>query len=271
MDGRILREPLTWFLLVGALAFVIERALHEDLEDPGMVRIDAALQQAIMEEFELREGRSPLEDERRWLIDQYIDEEVLVREAYERGIDQNDGRIRQILLEKMGFLLAGTIEEPDEQTLRRWYEDNLQRFRLPETRTVTHVYFEDRGAIPAGLLAELRAGAPPTGLGQAFWLGQRLDQYSHQDLAAVLGQAFADTVFNQPRGRWAGPVASARGRHFLRVDEVQEARTPSFEVLHQALIDEWLADQAAKERRRRLDALRSGYEIHVDPPGHPGS
>ena len=263
--SRLLREPLLWFLLAGVLVFAVDRYRSGPENDRDVITVDAALREAIFTQQASLLGRPPSEDEKAQLISQFVDEEVLVREAIRLGIDRNDGRIRQILLEKMGFLLGESPQPPDEETLRQWFRANQERYRLPEIRDLEHVYFEEAARVPEDLLASLTSGQSAGALGDRFWLGAQLEGYARPDLESVLGPGFANSVFGAEAGEWFGPLVSARGVHFVRVTSIRPSRLPSFDSIRPILTDEWIAEQAARQRARRLESLRSGYQVVIEP------
>lgn len=262
---RLIREPLLWFLLAGLLVFAVDRYRSGADGDSDVITVDAALREAIFTQQASLLGRPLTDSEKAQVIAKFVDEEVLVREAIRRGIDRNDGRIRQILLEKMSFLLGESPQPPDDEALQQWFEANRERYRMPEIRDFEHIYFEDASRIPDEQLSSLESGQTGGELGDRFWLGTRLEGYARPELESVLGTGFADSVFEAEAGEWFGPVESARGVHFVRVTSVRASRLPSFESIQPVLTDEWIAEQAAIQRARRLESLRSGYRVILEP------
>ena len=261
----LFKEPLTWFILAGALIFFLDYQVFADRDENDTIVVSPELIQGIARQEAAVRGHPLDEEEIDLLIRRYVDEEVLVREAYRRGIDQNDGRIRKILLEKMHFLLGENPELPEEGELESWYRERAHYFGLPERRTLRHVYFEISPGNEKDILDELRAQADPVSLGDPFWLGSRLERYTKPDLEAVLGEDFAEYVFTAAPGEWAGPVPSSRGIHLVRVETVTPGRIPEFEEVRVLVEQQWIADRKRAFLEDRIRAMREEYEIVIEP------
>src|SRR4029078_4070166 len=77
------------------------------------------------------------------LSDQYVDEELLYREAKSLGLEEGDDVIRQRLVQKMNFLiedLADTSATPSDKDLTEYLKKNLAQYRVDTSVTFTHVF-----------------------------------------------------------------------------------------------------------------------------------
>jgi hypothetical protein len=116
---RIVREPLLHFLLLGALLYWAGTLPKKAGSIPRQTRIEVPLSEVrrMREVWTMQWHRSPRPEELQSLIDEYVREEVLYREAIAMGLDRNDGIVRRRLAQKMEFLeqpgLAAGTEAPD--------------------------------------------------------------------------------------------------------------------------------------------------------------
>ena len=96
----ILKQPLLHFLLIGALLFVAYDVRNETPETapPDEIRVTQATIDGLSQRFQAVWRRAPTESEMAKLIDDYVREEILVREAVKLGLDQNDAIVRQRLI-----------------------------------------------------------------------------------------------------------------------------------------------------------------------------
>ena len=78
----------------------------------------------LTQQFEATVRRPPSESELSGLIDGYIREEVLVREARALSLDRDDAIVRQHLAQKMQFLLESDAEAAvaTDAELRAYFE-----------------------------------------------------------------------------------------------------------------------------------------------------
>jgi peptidyl-prolyl cis-trans isomerase C len=257
------REPLVHFVVLGALLFGAD-ALRRHAERETIVIDPPAVQAMVDQQVQLL-GRPLSEAERRRLVQGMIDDAVLLREAYKRGLEQ-DSLVEQHLVQKMRFMLNEDLPEPSEAELRAYLQANLERYRMPAKVTLDQVYFANPAAVPDGLLERLRAGADIQGLGDPLYmLGPRLTGYSARDLGDLFGTDNAEQIFEAPPGEWQGPLHSAEGVHFVRVVAMQPAHVPAFEDVQNSVREDWRQAQQRAIVELRVEELRAQYRIVVEP------
>src|SRR4051812_9534009 len=95
---HILREPLLHFLVLGAALFVSYGFLHRGREAaPGELIVSTGQIEHLAARFTQFQQRPPSKTELKGLIDQYVREQILSREAMKLGLDQDDTVIRRHL------------------------------------------------------------------------------------------------------------------------------------------------------------------------------
>ena len=104
-------------------------------------------------------------EERRKTVDSFVEDEILYKEAYKRGLDKGDSRMRRNMILKMRGLLVGDIKEPTDTELREYFEANRAKFDLPPTLSLEQVYFSDPSKMPDDVLRDLRTGRDPKSIG----------------------------------------------------------------------------------------------------------
>jgi hypothetical protein len=270
---RLLREPLVHFLLGGALLFVLYGRIAEpQAERPDRIVVREEQVAMLAQSFERTWMRPPTEMELRGLVDDHVTEEVLYREALALGLDRDDLVVRRRMRQKMEFLNDDLAElEPTEEEMRAYLEANPERFRVPSRVSFAQLFLgPEVGAAAAdragGLLARLRAGEDPEGLGAPSLLPRELDAASPSEVAGVFGARFAEALGELPEGAWSGPVASEFGAHLVLVSTREAGRLPPLEEVRGAVAREWAAARGQEARQRFHDALRARYEIEVRLP-----
>ena len=89
-------------------------------------------------------GRPPNEEEAINIINDFIEEEILYREAMRLGLDQNDRIIKRRLAQKISFLKQETNrEEPSKDQLTDFFKLNQDKYYVPATYSFTHYYFSN--------------------------------------------------------------------------------------------------------------------------------
>ena len=98
---RILREPLLHFLLIGfSLFYIYSNINNEVVVDDTQINISTQ-DIAKMEKYWIdRTGEAANPEELKKLIDVFVKEEILFREALAKGLDKGDKTIHKHLAKK---------------------------------------------------------------------------------------------------------------------------------------------------------------------------
>jgi len=256
------REPLVHFLALGALLFGAS-ALWQARQRETIV-IDRATIEALVQQRSELLGEPPSEKEQALLVEGVVDDAVLLREAYRRGLEQ-DELVERHLVQKMRLILGEEIPAPEETELRAFFTAEAERYRSPPTVSLDQVFFDDPAELPADLLERLQAGEDFRGLGQRlFMLGHRLARYSVTDLTDLLGADLARKIFALPPGDWQGPFRSPHGVHLIRVAEKLPARVPAFEEVADWVREDWRHARQQEMIAAQVALLRERYRIVIE-------
>jgi peptidyl-prolyl cis-trans isomerase C len=266
----IQRETLVHFLIAGGLLFAVD-AVRAARPETATILVTPEIVEGLVREREELVGRAPSPHERPALVARYVNDEILLHEAYARELYRRDGVVRKRLLELMRFLLLEEPEEPTESELRAYLHTHSEVYQLPPAVTFSHAYYPaDEGAVvpDAGrVLSRLRTGGDFRRLGKPFWLGSVLENYPEPQLAQVLGAEFAQKVMDLPLHEWTGPIDSLRGVHFVRVDERHPPELPEFRELLPELRNDWLAAKREERLAAKVNELRDQYSVTIETGG----
>ncbi len=268
---RVLREPLLHFMLAGAGLFL----LHGFLSGPGLpdedeIIVNAGRVEHLSLVFLNTRQRPPTEQELAGLIDNYVMEEVLAREAIKMGLDRNDTIIRRRLKQKMDFLLDDfTDNQATEQDLQIYVEQNPEKFRTENRISFVQVYFRETGAAEiAALAVELEEDAlDPYELGDSSLLPVEFDLVREGEISARFGDDFKVKLFSLPRQHWIGPVKSPFGMHLVRIGQVVDGEVPVLDAIRGAVQREWLNDRRKEARQLLFEQLKASYRITIETDG----
>ena len=274
---RILREPWVHFLVLGVALFALSALLGDRGNDGSDQRIDMTATEIewLARNWEARWQRPPTETELRGLVDDYIRQEVLYREALKMGLDRDDEIIRRRMVQKIEFLtedLAAQAQATEAQ-LQAYYQENLDKYKLPERRSFTHIYFniDQRGdaVVQAAeeTLAQLLASPASAGyaeLGDRFMLPHDYAAQSEAEVARQFGQRFAAALFEVEPMEWQGPVLSGYGLHLVRVTEVWEGSLPELDMVRSDVLRDYSTELRDQVREAMFSGLATQYEISID-------
>lgn len=294
MNAAIWREPLLHFLLIGVAtfggyAYVVEPRADEEKtivvdRDRLLTYLQFRLKRFADDSAARQLDRmSAAELER--VVDEYVRDEVLYREAKKLGLDRDDDVIRQRLIQKIEFINQSVAAEtlaPTDADVRQYYAAHEERYREPAHVTFTHVFFraEDGNAMAAreralAVQRRLNDGRVPFEAGPR--LGDRfLFQVNHVESPAALvashfGQAMGAALFElrSDDRRWQGPFESPYGTHLVMlIDNVPERRL-TLDEARPRVMDDLRRDVIAQRENAVIADVVKTYAVRslVQPEG----
>lgn len=271
-------EPLIHFLVLGAGIFLISGLLRNpETDKPDRIVVTAGHIEQIIEGWSRTWQRPPALQELEGLIEDYIREEVLYREALVLGLDRDDTIVRRRLRQKVEFLSEDMmgVPEPSEKDLGRCLELHPEKFRIGTKFAFSHIYFnrDRRGDTVQSDAEHLRVmlmkgndTANGDELGDPFPLPYDFDLIPEDEVAKLFGHEFTAQLKKLEPNTWAGPVESGYGMHLVFVRKRIEGRTPALAEIREAVQREWLADQRSKAKETFYRRLRERYTVSVELP-----
>lgn len=273
--SRLVRAPLMQFLVLGIVVFFLYSRYGSRVETESKEIVISAQQIELLASlWERQWRRPPTPEELDGLIQSFIREEVLYREALAMGLDRDDTVVRRRLAQKIEFLAQdlATQGTPSEQELRTFFEEHPEIFEEPARITFTHVYINvdqhgnESFEVADEVLSQIQSGGDPNSLGDRFMLQRDYLRKSPSEVARHFGSQFAEEVFQIVPGEWQGPVQSGYGLHLVLVDGLEEAFLPPLEDVLGQVSDEYLSFKRREVDELFYDRLREGYEIVIEEP-----
>lgn len=277
-------EPLVHFLLLGGFLFILFAIFAPADTASRTIVVDRP---ALLEYLQYRakrfdsEGAARMLDnmseaQRDELVADYVDQEVLYRQAVRYGLDQDDDVIKQRMVQKSRFIVeAGGREEPEEAELRAYYREHIGDFSEPRRLTFTHVFFDaeqhGEGAQALARDAVSRLNARNVGFSDVHQIGDRfpyLVNYVERPLDYVaqhFGENFAtEAVETGPADKWVGPWRSQHGWHAVMVTENIEPSAIPFEEVRSNVASALVEKETWGRREEAMKRLKRDYDIRVE-------
>lgn len=275
---RLLKEPLIQFLLIGACIYGAYGlfAPPEEADIDATVLVDANRINGFVAQWQARWNRPPTRAELDGVIDAYIREEILYRQAIAMGLDVDDAVTRRRMAQRLEFLTSdlARVVEPDEAELQRYFQDNIDQFREPDQISFIQVFFDPDARGDATLqnaehvLAELsEAGAPdPQTLeaGDSFMLPNYFEAATELEVRKRMGGGFVEQLLALETGIWHGPVLSGFGVHLVYVYERLEAPAPALAEVREDVLENWQREQVATFNEQFYQGLKQRYDVIIE-------
>jgi len=286
---RFLKEPLVHFLAAGLGLFVLFGVVNrgEPDADPNVVIVDhdalltfvqyriKAFNPALAE----KKLSSLSDDELQNLIDDYVREEVLHREATQLGLGEDDYVIRRRLVQKLEFITEGFAEaavDVDRSALQRYFDANKADYYVEPFVTFTHVFFEteDRPREQAHAAAEKKllelnrdgvpfADAPQHG--DRFLYHVNYVERTPEYVASHFGVPMAKAVFElEPNDFiWRGPFDSPYGVHLVLLTTNEPGRDPELAELEDRVREDARRAMIREETETAIDDIVGTYDVRI--------
>lgn len=275
----MLQDPLTHFLLAGAALFWWLPA-ETDLSSQRIAVSRAQLLEYMQGKARLYDGGSFAEayaslssDQRRQLVDEYVRQEALYREARAIRLDEADPLVRSRLVQQMELLLrdqalSGTAISDDE--VAAYFRAHADDYAQQATATFTHVFIDgqrrpDAAAVAARELQALQSSnlAPEDALerGDRFPYQRNYSAMTQPALVPELGEDVAAGVFAARIGGWVGPFPSPLGFHLVRVGSRRAAQAPTFDHVRAIVARDALQAKRNLLGEEAVQRMVAGYSI----------
>lgn len=196
------------------------------------------------------------------LLDQFLDEELLHREAISRGLVSAEATRRR----SAAALVAATVDRrpPSEGELRRWYRTHRESFERPPRVHLRQILTDRRDAADRAR-QELDEGAEFAAVARRWSIDPSRERGGDQGLLAPrdLPAALARAVEGLEPGEIGPVVETEYGFHIFQVLE----RRPAGVLRYAQARDEIAARVQHQRRRTALERLvadaRARYNVRV--------
>ena len=286
---NLLREPLVHFLAIGIGLFVLFDlvAPEESSLDSKTIVVD---RDALLTFVQFRSKAfnpevaaarlDALSDaELSMMIDDYVREEALHREALALGMDQNDYVIKQRLIQSLQFITNGFVSaavDVSDEEIADYYEANRDDYYVDPYATFTHVYFssdrhgrEQARQLAEAKLAELNdanvAFSESTRHGDRFLYNVNYVERTEDFVGSHFGRPMAAAVFElEPDDEtWYGPLESAYGYHLVMLTKRTEGLYPPLDDIADAVREDALRIKLDEQNDRAVQAIVDTYDVRM--------
>lgn len=288
--ARLLREPLLLFLAAGALLYSAYAILRPNAGAEADTHTIVADRKALLEFMQYRskafepglfdkQYNEMSAEDRQKLVKEYVEEEVLYREALSLGLEEGDYIIRQRMIQKLKFLIDETLQasEPGPASLETFFKEHTSDYAEPPIYTFTHIFYDasTRSDPRADALADLKQlNTASATFNDALRYGDRplyfqnyvertrdfvVDHFGEAMIAAIDKLHASDKT-------WYGPFQSQYGWHLLMLLKRDADRVPPLAEIRQRVLNDYHVKQVAKNRDTAIARMLQQYRIQQPEP-----
>ena len=255
------------FFVIGLLIFLLDIGFNAEQDSKDIYISDQELT-SLLSAWQSQVGRPPSDEEIVNIINNFVQEEILYREALLLDLDQEDRIIKRRLAQKITFLKQETIpNDPSQEEIKKFFEKNKNNYFIPPTYSFSHHYFSKESNAKeraAEAFHEYQTnGAELTG--DPFFLGKNFYQNSEDEIKKNFGALFFLAIKNLAINEWSGPYESVFGEHIILLKEITNGFYPPLEKVLLRVQQDYLSEAQEKAIAEYINEIRSQYRVIINP------
>lgn len=269
---------LYFLLLGGALFALFQLVSDESFSDPEQreeIVVSEGRINALLQRFEKTWRRPPTRVELDGLIQNFVREEVMYREALALGLDRDDPVVRRRLRQKLEFIseALAALEEPGDEELQAFLDANAESYRQPSRFSFRQVFINSPESSQKAktealeLLAALRSDRINAAeAGDAHILQHQFVNQSDWEIERTMGRRFLQGLEEIQTGNWQGPIVSGFGLHLVYISESIEGDISRLGEVRDQVFRDWSARKRKQFNEAFYEKLRERYKVTIETP-----
>ena len=276
MNERLQNILLIFGLIIGvflaANSIVQESNLIEDdwVANVGGVQISKEKYYSQLEGL-ARDKKNPItERDKNYVLERMIEEELLIIRAKELGLFENNQIVRGSIIQQMIKLIISEnyLESVEEETLRKFYEQNIGFFSSASRLRLQQIYFSNLSGDSKERSDEafeyLKEGASYDEVSKMADQSALTIPNSMMNLSKVR-EYIGPTLMNLARrlepGEFSVPMEVAGGHKIIYLFDKELSEPEEFDSIQQKILKEYQRRRDDNSLREYLEDLKGWYEI----------
>ena len=276
MNERLQNTLLIFGLIIGvflaANSIVQESNLIEDdwIANVGGVQISKEKYYSQLEGL-ARDKKNPItERDKNYVLERMIEEELLIIRAKELGLFENNQIVRGSIIQQMIKLIISEnyLESVEEETLRKFYEQNIGFFSSASRLRLQQIYFSNLSGDSKERSDEafeyLKEGASYDEVSKMADQSALTIPNSMMNLSKVR-EYIGPTLMNLARrlepGEFSVPMEVAGGHKIIYLFDKELSEPEEFDSIQPKILKEYQRRRDDNSLREYLEDLKGWYEI----------
>lgn len=260
----ISQDPIVHFVIISSILYLIYFISTPKKET---ILVSQETITALVNNRTYLLNRTLSESEIQQVIGEFIDEEILIRQAQIKEIPEKNTRIRKMIIDQMRIILAEEPPEPTKAELEELLRNNQERFIPSLKYSFNHVYYRFNSPKyinnQATLLNDLKNNQDFRILGDNFMLGNTLEGYSETELKTIFGTDFVQQIKILPHQEWSKAIRSNQGIHYVKITKKEKPLPIDWLTIEPYLKEVWKQEQRKIIQQKKIDKLRKQYLIKI--------
>ena len=247
------------FLSVALFLYLFEWFLNND--DENVIYVSDNDIDFLVSTWNDQMQRPPNEEELKTIIENFIQNEVLYREALKLNLDSGDIIVKRRLVQKLGFLKqAAGGKIANDKELKEYFNENKVQFRIPKRLSFNHIFFSKESRS----LEEVRQYLVDKNIkSDPFLLGRNFSDKTIRQIQRDFGDKFAASLDQLTTLKNDLIIESIYGWHIVNVSNIENSYLPEFNSIRDKLLDTYLLVKKDEVLKKYTEELIKSYDVSL--------
>ena len=247
------------FLSIAIFLYLFDWLLNND--DENMIYVSDNDIDFLVSTWNDQMQRLPNEEELKTIIENFIQNEVLYREALKLNLDSGDVIVKRRLVQKLGFLKQEEgVKIPNDKELKEYFNENKVEFRIPKRLSFNHIFFSKESRS----LEEVRQYLVNKNVkSDPFLLGRNFSDKTIRQIQRDFGDKFAASLDELTSLKNDLIIESIYGWHIVNVSDIENSYLPEFNSIRDKLLDTYLLVKKDEVLKKYTEELIKSYDVSL--------
>ena len=224
------------FLSIALFLYLFDWFLN--IDDENMIYVSDNDIDFLVSTWNDQMQRPPNKEELKTIIENFIQNEVLYREALKLNLDSGDIIVKRRLVQKLGFLKQEEgVKIPNDKELKEYFNENKVEFRIPKRLSFNHIFFSKESRS----LEEVRQYLVNKNIkSDPFLLGRNFSDKTIRQIQRDFGDKFAASLDQLTTLKNDLIIESIYGWHIVNVSKIENSYLPEFNSIRDKLLDTYV-------------------------------
>ena len=247
------------FLSIAIFLYLFDWFLNND--DENMIYVSDNDIDFLVSTWNDQMQRLPNEEELKTIIENFIQNEVLYREALKLNLDSGDIIVKRRLVQKLGFLKQEEgVKIPNDKELKEYFNENKVEFRIPKRLSFNHIFFSKESRS----LEEVRQYLVNQNIkSDPFLLGRNFSDKTIRQIRRDFGDKFAASLDQLTVLKNDLIIESIYCWHIVNVSNIENSYLPEFNSIRDKLLDTYLLVKKDEVLKKYTEELIKSYDVSL--------
>ena len=205
--------------------------------------------------------KPPNKEELKTIIENFIQNEALYREALKLNLERGDIIVKRRLVQKLGFLKQEEgVKIPNDSELKKYFDENKGEFRIPKRLSFNHIFFSKESRS----LEEVRRYLVDRNVkSDPFLLGRNFSDKTIRQIQRDFGDKFASSLDKLTTLKKNLIIESIYGWHVVNVSNIEDSYLPEFNSIKDKLLDTYLLVKKDEVLKKYTEDLIKSYDVSL--------